>query len=166
MLLRKMIFSINRGVYLFNSLLILFVTFIIIADVLGRSIFNSPIVGTVEIVSNIIVVIAFLQISYSIQTNGMFHTTMFIDLLPEMPAKFFRLLAECAGALLIGLMIYSSWDAMIHSWSIKEYYGTGQFQFPVYPVRTIIVACCMLAFLNYVLRAIDIFVAPKQEEVA
>ncbi|EEA94690.1 TRAP-type C4-dicarboxylate transport system, small permease component [Pseudovibrio denitrificans] len=138
-----------------SALLILFVTSLIVLDVLGRGLFNKPLTGTVEIVSNIIVVIAFLQISYSIQTNGMFHTDMFVNLLPEGLKKFVRLLGELAGAALLGMMIYASWEPMLHSWSIGEYFGGGQFRFPVYPVRTVVVFCCCLAFLNYLLRAFD-----------
>ncbi|WP_208990704.1 TRAP transporter small permease subunit [Pseudovibrio sp. Tun.PSC04-5.I4] len=96
-----------------SALLILFVTCIIIVDVLGRGLFNSPLTGTVEIVSNVIVVIAFLQISYAIQTNGMFHTDMFVNLMPSSIKKALQLLAELAGAALIAMMIYASWGDMM-----------------------------------------------------
>jgi TRAP-type C4-dicarboxylate transport system permease small subunit len=45
--------------------------FLILADVLARGLFNSPIQGTAELVSNSIVAIAFLQLSHSIRMRGM-----------------------------------------------------------------------------------------------
>lgn len=153
----------NKVLYIFSAFLILLVTAMIVVDVVGRGLFNTPLTGTVETVANIIVVIAFLQVSYSIQTGGMFHTTMLLDVVPNVVRRILVTLGEITGAAVFACMIYASWEPMLHAWKINEYYGGGEFRFPVYPVRSILVFCCALACLNYLLRA---FAAISGHEVA
>lgn len=152
--LKSLIHSLNRILYILSALLILLVTLMIITDVVGRGVFNSPLTGTVETVSNIIVVIAFLQVSYSIQTGGMFHSTILLDVLPGPMRRLFVALGEMTGAAVFLCMVYASWEPTLHAWKIGEYYGGGDFRFPVYPVRSVLVFCCGLAAVNYLLRAL------------
>lgn len=153
MSMKTLVHSVNRALYMLSALLILLVTLMIITDVVGRGLFNSPLTGTVETVSNIIVVIAFLQVSYSIQTGGMFHSTILLDVLPAPARRVLMTLGEVTGAGVFACMVYASWDPTLHAWKVGEYYGGGDFQFPVYPVRTVLVFCCGLAAVNYLFRA-------------
>lgn len=155
MLLKFLVHGLNRILYILSALLIMVVTLMIITDVVGRGVFNSPLTGTVETVSNIIVVIAFLQVSYSIQTGGMFHSTILLDVLPGPARRALTALGELTGAAVFLCMVYASWGPMLHAWKIGEYFGGGDFRFPVYPVRSLLVFCCGLAALNYLLRALD-----------
>ena len=156
---------INRALYLVSAILILIVTVLIVVDVGGRALFNAPLTGTVEIVSNVIVVIAFLQLSYAVQTGGMFHSTIILGILPNGFRNILALLAELAGAALCAMMLYASWEPMLHAWHIGEYYGGGDFRFPVYPVRSIIVLCCGLACINYLLRGWQALIGNPQIDV-
>jgi len=45
--------------------------FLVVADVSGRVLFNSPVKGTPEIISLSIVIICFLQAGYAIRSGGM-----------------------------------------------------------------------------------------------
>ncbi|MEQ9476672.1 TRAP transporter small permease [Marinovum algicola] len=152
--MKSFVHSLNRILYILSALLILLVTLMIISDVVGRGVFNAPLTGTVETVSNIIVVIAFLQVSYSIQTGGMFHSTILLDVLPAPARRLLVALGELTGAAVFLCMVYASWEPTLHAWKIGEYYGGGDFRFPVYPVRSVLVFCCGLAAVNYLLRAL------------
>lgn len=149
----SLVHATNRALYVLSAFLIFVITAIIVVDVVGRGVFNAPLTGTVEIVSNVIVVIAFLQVSYAVQTGGMFHTRILLDRLPEAGQRILSALGELTGAAVFTLMIYASWEPMLHAWRIGEYYGGGSFRFPVYPVRSILIFCCALAAINYLLRA-------------
>ena len=61
---------------------------------------------------------------------------------------------ELTGAAVFLCMVYASWEPTLHAWKIGEYYGGGDFRFPVYPVRSVLVFCCALAAVNYLARAL------------
>ena len=61
-------------------------TFIIIADITSRGLFNDPLNGTREIVANSIVMIVFLQAGYAIRSRSMLSADFLIDLFPP-PAR-------------------------------------------------------------------------------
>ena len=46
-------------------------TFLILADVIGRGVFSAPINGTAELVTASIVIIVFLQAGYAIRSRSM-----------------------------------------------------------------------------------------------
>src|SRR3546814_3674433 len=52
--------------------------FLVVADVVGRVVFSSPVKGTTEIVSLAIVVICYLQAGYAIRSGGMLRVDMFV----------------------------------------------------------------------------------------
>ena len=45
--------------------------FLILANIIGRSVFDSPVYGTAEIVATSIVIIVFLQVGYAIRSQSM-----------------------------------------------------------------------------------------------
>jgi len=55
-------------------------TFIIMADITSRGLFNAPLNGTREIVANSIVMIVFLQAGYAIRSRSMLKADFLIDL--------------------------------------------------------------------------------------
>ena len=54
--------------------------FIILYDVVGRGVFNSPLSGAREVIGNSVVAILFLQIPLAIQRGSMIRTTFIYDL--------------------------------------------------------------------------------------
>ena len=58
-------------------------TFIIIADIVGRNAFNYPVPGVREIVANSIVMIVFLQAGYAIRSRSMLRTDLLLTVLPD-----------------------------------------------------------------------------------
>ncbi len=56
--------------------------FLVVADVLGRVVFNAPVKGTPEIVSTSIVIICFLQAGYAIRSGGMLHVDALLKRAP------------------------------------------------------------------------------------
>ena len=63
--------SIARALLFLAAFLAFVLCFLVVADVLGRVLFNSPVKGTPEIVSTSIVVICFLQAGFAIRSGGM-----------------------------------------------------------------------------------------------
>lgn len=122
---------------------------VILVDVLGRWLFNSPMVSTPEIVANSIVAIAFLQLPFAIRTSGMLRTTIIVDRVARSARRFLNVLAQALGVAFFAGIAWSSWTPMLSSWSSLEYEGVGQFPVPVYPVRTILFAMSVLSAVIY-----------------
>lgn len=145
--------NINRVLYIISAILMFILAWVIVVDVVGRGVFNSPLTGTHEIVSNTIVAIAYLQLSYSIEVGGMLRSEVLVSRLPPRIANFMTFLRHLAGAVVFGLIVYAAWNPTLHAWEIREYFGAASFRYPTYPVRTVLVVCCALAFLVYLMQA-------------
>lgn len=132
--------------------------FIIIADIVGRNVFNSPLNGVREIVANTIVMIVFLQAGYAIRSRSMLKADFVIVHFP----KLFRRVA-LAGGYLLGAAFFltivtGGWDLAVHSWTAGEYEGEGALRVPSWPTRFMILFGGGLASLNYFVMAyLDVF---------
>ncbi len=127
---------------------------LIVADVIGRDAFNTPIVGTPELVANSVVFIAFCQLAYAVQTGGVIRAGVIDALISERWRPIPIALGNLAGAVLLGVVGVACWDPMVQSWTRGEYAGVeGVFTFPVTPIRFCIVAGSVLAAFNYLVLA-------------
>ena len=57
-------------------------TFMILADIIGRGAFDAPINGTPELVTASIVIIVFLQAGYAIRSRSMLRADFLVEHLP------------------------------------------------------------------------------------
>jgi TRAP-type C4-dicarboxylate transport system permease small subunit len=80
------------------ALLIFLLSFLVVADVIGRAVFNSPVKGTPEIVSMSIVVICFLLAGYAVQSGGMIHADILVSAFGPRGRSFAQLIAHLRAA--------------------------------------------------------------------
>ncbi len=59
-------------------------TFIIVADIVGRSVFDAPVYGVREVVMNSIVMIVFLQAGYAIRSRSMLRADFLAQKFPPL----------------------------------------------------------------------------------
>ncbi|VTU34321.1 TRAP-type C4-dicarboxylate transport system, small permease component [Variovorax sp. PBS-H4] len=143
--------SINEKLHVVAAFALFGLAILILIDVLARGAFSSPIAGTAEIVSNAIVVIAFLQLAHSIRCGGFLRVEMLDDVLPTTVRKALFIVACALGAVLFAAVAYSSWDGMVEAWRIGEFDGVaGSLKVPTAPIRTVVVAASVLAAINFV----------------
>jgi TRAP-type C4-dicarboxylate transport system permease small subunit len=139
-----------RSLHMLAAIWLFALAFLILADVLARGLFNSPIQGTAELVSNSIVAIAFLQLSHSIRMRGMLRAEFLDAYLPAWLMRAFSMMGYILGIGLFLALAYASWDPMIQAIEINEYQGDGALRVPTYPVRIIIVLTSLLSAVGYV----------------
>jgi TRAP-type C4-dicarboxylate transport system permease small subunit len=132
-------------------------SFVVVADVIGRVAFNSPLKGTPEMVSFSIVVICYLQAAYAIRSGGMINVDAFTTHLPYRIQSLLAAIGCVLGTLLFALVFWGSIDGAKHAWTSAEFEGEGALRVPVWPSRFIIVLGCGLASLSYVLLALRQF---------
>ena len=132
--------------------------FIVVADVLGRVLFNTPVKGTPEIVSYSIVVICYLQAAYAIRSGGMINTDALTVYLPPRAQSLLAAFGALLGVLLFSIICWGGIDGAAHAWNSGEFEGEGALRIPAWPARFAIVAGTALAALSYVvlmLRNLD-----------
>jgi TRAP-type C4-dicarboxylate transport system permease small subunit len=128
-------------------------SFIVVADVVGRVLFNSPLKGTPEMVSISIVMICFLQAGYAIRSGGMINVDFVLTRLPARAQSFLMAIGAVLGAGFFLLVCWGSFEPALHAWASGEFEGEGAMRVPAWPARLIVVAGTALAALSYVLRA-------------
>ena len=125
--------------------------FLVVADVCGRVLLNSPVKGTPEIISLSIVIICFLQAGYAIQSGGMLNVDTLVVKLGPRTQSLLAAFGALIGLMFFALICYGSIDGASHAWSSGEYEGEGALRVPVWPAKFIIVLGTGLACLSYAL---------------
>lgn len=143
----------SKGLKLIAAVWIFLLSLLILLDVLARGAFDQPILGIKELVANSIVMIAFMQLPYTVRIGGLLRAEIVDQIMTKRQRKFLLALAYILGALLFFFVTYACWNPMLRSWASGEYEGEGGFRVPTYPVRTAIVVCSMIATINFLLAA-------------
>jgi len=141
-----------KALLAFAATLAFLLSFLVVADVVGRTVFSSPVKGTPEMVSMSIVIICFLQASYAIRSGGM----LSVDVLPALLPRRAREALAAAGCLLgvafFAVIVYGSIDPLAHAWGSGEYEGEGALRIPTWPARFVVLLGSALAAFNYFLN--------------
>lgn len=139
-----------------GSLGVLLLVLLIDADAFGRTLFNAPIAGMIEIVSVSLAVIVFCQLADTIRLGKLTRSDTY---LAEWAggAIFGRAIVagfEILGALAMALIVIGTVPLLINAYQRDYYIGIrGVFTFPAWPLRALIVLGAVLAFLCFVARA-------------
>ena len=150
----KIMESIARGMKLVAAFWLFSLALFILTEVVARNILNIPIVGLKEIIANSIVIIAFLQLPYTVRIRAMLRADIIDNVVGPRIAGYLERGSFLLGAALFAAVAYAGWEPMIRAWESLEYEGEGGFRVPTYPVRTIIVIGGALGALNFLLLAL------------
>mgnify|MGYP001169988845 CR=1 FL=1 len=134
-------------------------SFVVVADVVGRVAFNSPLKGTPEMVSISIVMICFLQAGYAVRSGGMINVDFLLVRMPPRMQSYVLAVGAVLGLGFFGLVCFGAIDPAIHAWVSNEFEGEGALRVPSWPARFIVVLGAGLAAFSYLLIAIENFKA-------
>ncbi len=133
------------------AILAFLLCFLVVADVIGRVVFNSPVKGTTEIVSLSIVIICYLQAGFAIRSGGMLHVDMFVSKAGPRGQSVMSAIAALAGLAFFSFVCFGSFEGATHAWASNEFEGEGALRVPVWPARFALVLGTMLASFSYAL---------------
>ena len=140
-----------------GSLLIVAMTLAVVADVIGRYLFNAPIKGTAEMVALSVVAVLYLQISYTLRSGRMTRSDAFYTRLTTRSPRLGSVLGltyHVAGACVAAAIMIRAWPRAGEAWEAGYYTGTIDiFTFPEWPLLLIIFLGCGLLGLQFVLLA-------------
>jgi TRAP-type C4-dicarboxylate transport system permease small subunit len=140
-----------RTLMVLAAVLAFLLCFLVVADVLGRVIFNHPVKGTPEIISLSIVLICYLQTGYAIRSGGMLRVEALTSRLPDSVNRVLNVIAALLGVLFFSVIFYGSVDGVLYAWTSNEYEGEGALRVPVWPAKFVIVMGSLLATINYLI---------------
>ena len=132
--------------------LIFLLSFLVVADVVGRGVFNTPVKGTPEIVSMSIVIICFLLAAYAVQSGGMIYADVLVSGFGIRGRAFAKVLSAILGTAFFVLVVWGSYEPTMHAWTSGEYEGEGALRVPVWPARLVILFGSVLVIFSYLLQ--------------
>jgi TRAP-type mannitol/chloroaromatic compound transport system permease small subunit len=148
----------TEGLGAIGTIWIFFLMLLINADVIGRYLFNKPLVGTIEIVSMSIVGIIYLQLGQALRHERFIRSDAFLGrLLRERPRAGYAIqgVHHLVGAALLGLMVYFCIPETLSAWEQSEYLGTeGVFVFYIWPIDALVTIGATITTIQFVLHAI------------
>ena len=155
-----------HGLLAVAAAIIFLLSFLVVADVIGRGLFNSPVKGTPEIVSMSIVIICFLLAAYAVQSGGMLRTDVVVGMFGRRGHAFADLASGVLGAAFFILIVWGSFEPALHSWVSNEFEGEGALRVPVWPARFVVMAGAALVVAIYLGQAVLAFFAIMRPEDA
>ena len=132
--------------------------FLIMADIVGRTVFSKPIYGTAEMVAASVVIVVFLQAGYAIRSRSMLRADFLVVLLPDKVQRVLLAIGYLLGAGFFLMIITGGWEESINSYVAGEYEGEGALRVPSWPARWTVLLGSALAMVNYLVMAyLDVF---------
>jgi len=140
---------IAQTIHIISAYWVLLLAVLIFIDVTGRTLFNTPLAGTAEIIKNSVVSITFLQLPLAIYRGGMIRTTVITGIVGPHTRRVLRSFGTFLGLLFFLAMAYASWGPFLEALAIREYEGEGALRVPTYPTRFVVVAMSAFSALIY-----------------
>jgi TRAP-type C4-dicarboxylate transport system permease small subunit len=145
--------------------IIFLLSFLVVADVVGRGAFNAPVKGTPEIVSMSIVIICFLLAAYAVQSGAMLRTDVIASMFGRRGLAFADLLSGLLGAAFFLLVVWGSFEPAMHAWTSNEFEGEGALRVPVWPARIVVMLGSALVVAIYLgLAALSVFALMRPDD--
>src|SRR3972149_832614 len=142
-----------KRLYLPLSFLSISAIFIIIlstvADVVWRYLFNSPILGTIELNRTLLVFVVFFTIAYAQAGKKHMRVDLLLNRLPPRVKSAVNGLQLLLALVFIGIVTYGSSLVAIES-TAKGEYERGIISFPMWPGRIAVALGCLALALQYV----------------
>ena len=146
--------SLIAGLSAVGTLWILFLMLLVCADVIGRGMFNTPILGVTEAMQFSIVGIVFLQLPQTLRIGAMTRSDVLLGKMLRVVPRLgyaFQCVFHAVGATLFAVIFRTTWPLMQQAFANDEFYGsTGVVQIPIGPLKIIILigsACMTIQFL-------------------
>ncbi|WP_077138348.1 TRAP transporter small permease [Flaviflexus massiliensis] len=147
---------ISQALVVISGILLLFLIFLTVGDVLGRTTANKSIVGAVDISTLALVAIAFLGLAAA-EIDGRHVSVDLVEM--NLPAKLRIALAALRTVLLalLGLVLsWGLWDSMVSAFDRMET-TNGILRLATWPAKGALVASFVLFFIVAIWKSINEF---------
>jgi TRAP-type mannitol/chloroaromatic compound transport system permease small subunit len=129
-----------------SGMLILFLMFLAVFQVIGRKFFNFPIPGYVDWVEMAMAIFCFLSIAYTQKLGGHVRMELFISRFSGRSLWIVEALGTLIAMWIIAVLALYGWDHFMRAWVIGD--SSIDIQIPIWPGKLIVV----VAFISLELR--------------
>lgn len=126
----------------------LLITLCVVADVVGRSVFNNPIHGATEMSELLLVIMVFIGLAAAQQQRQNYAIDMAMRHLPQGVQSVFELISYVFCFVLVAALAWFSTKQGMDSFTRGEA-GFGIFPFPVWPARFVLAIGLWLLALQF-----------------
>ena len=130
------------------------VLLLVVANVIGRYLFNAPITGAFEITESLLVVIIMLGLALTQFHDGHIRVTILTRRLPPAGARLAKAATLMLGGVFFAWCAYASWKFAYQSYSFNEQ-EWGTITFPLYPFKFVVFLGVVLLAVQFALDAIE-----------
>ena len=128
------------------------------ANVLGRKVFNQPVLGSVEISQALLVICIMLGLPYA-QSNGVhLRVTLIVGHAPRRIGEILYGLAALTGCAVFAVLAYSGYSFALRAWTVGEEVWGASVRFPLWPVKAMIPLGAGLLSLQFLLDAVRVLI--------
>jgi len=130
--------SVESGLNLLGTLVILFLMFFVTLEVVGRYFFNHPVQGHYEIVVLLMAPVVFLGMAYTEQIGGHITMDLVISRVPRGPLRYgLEILMLHLSLAVIGLFVFQGFKYMLFTYEIGL--CTDLMSYKYWPMQLIVV---------------------------
>ncbi len=107
------------------------------ADVVGRYVFNNPVIGTVEVSEFMLLGIVFLSVGYVQAVRGHIAVEVITSWLPRRTQIGLEIFGHILGLFLYSIITWKTGVQAYNAWSIGDF-SAGVIEFPLWPAKSLI----------------------------
>lgn len=136
------------------------------AQIVFRSVLNSPIPGYIDLVELSMASMAFLGAAYCQRLGAHVRMELLVRNLRGRQLWAFEVLSTLAGMFIIGVLIWYGWDHFMRSYELGD--STIDAEYPVWPSKLLVPVAFSFWFVRLFIQLIGslrLFVDPKREPV-
>jgi TRAP-type C4-dicarboxylate transport system permease small subunit len=148
--------TINQGLGAVAVIFIVIMMVSITADVSGRYLFNSPILGTTELNRTLLVYVVCFALGYTELRKRHIRVEMVLSRLPLKAKTLVEGLELLLALVLIGFATYAT-SVIAYNATVQGEYETGIINFPMWPGRIALAVGCLMLCMQYVVGIVDSF---------
>jgi TRAP-type C4-dicarboxylate transport system permease small subunit len=142
-----------RGFGLISALSTFLMMVLVVANIIGRYLFNKPLTGTLEFTESLLVLIIFLSVALTQYDGGHIRVTLLTRRVPKALARALTVFSMLTGAAFFAWCSYASWKFALQSWSFNEQ-EWGTVVFPLWPVKFVVFIGITLLAIQFLLDAV------------
>ena len=133
---------------------ILLVVFLDSYDVLSTNVFSTAVAGTIEITESTMVMVVFGGLAYTQLSRGHIRMELVYIQMKPRGKVVMDLVSELVAIAYFIALFWTSMGEAVNSWSLLEI-SVGLIQYPIYPVRTVLVLGLGILLCQLVLDVTD-----------
>ncbi len=122
-------------------------------EAIGRSAFNTPIIGVIELIEISIVGIVFMQLADSLRRGVLTRSDgLFNQVMARKPAvaHVMAIVTYTLGAIFMALILWGSIPRFVDAWKLDHYIGVeGMFTAPMWPIGLVIVIAVIVTMIQF-----------------